>query len=275
MITALSVTVPDKRKGLKRLIDFLRKDKVDVQVNRARGVYLKHVTYTSYSGKINIKKIDRIIGAQRNHLLCSENLKLPKEHGYKRFYSPVFTARLCTNMALYVIRNCSCSEKIKLGIYDPDALSTDFLLLALRNCCDVIVVTNNSQPYFDELNRAMDELGATAVITNQTSELSDRDFIVAPSTIKEKLSLRHDALVLTNGCPQSETGGMIYYKYYLRMPNGFDRIKPIELDEEYFCSALYTLASHYELGSIVPTVCRNYFSSQTVKSLCTYVDRFA
>ena len=84
-----------------------------------------------------------------------------------------------------------------------------------------------------------------------------------------------EALVLTTGCPKVPSGGLVYYKYHLRMPNGFDLLKPKDFDEEYFCSALYTLASQYELGSIVPLLCRNYSSSQTVKSLCAYLNRFA
>lgn len=275
MITALSVIVPDKGKGLKKLINHLKKDRIIVQIKTARGVNLKHITYTSYSGKLKLEKVDKIVGAQRNHILCKQGLVFPKESGYRRFCSPAFTARLCINMAIYVLRNCVCAGRLKLGIYDPDGVACDFLSLALRYCSDITVVTQNSDSYHEELNIAMEELGATAVITNRKYELIDCDFVVAPQNINEKLPIKRDALVLTNGCPKQHVQGLVYYKYYLRMPNGFDRIKPAELDEEYFCSALYTLGAQYELGSIVPAVCRNYSSSQTVKSLCAYVNRFA
>ena len=272
MITALTIDVPEKSKGIRQLLDILKHDRVDVEVKRARGVSIKHVTYTSYSGKVKLAKIDRIIGAQRNHLLCSENLKFPVNSGYKRFFSSEFTSRLCTNMALSVIKSSNCPENLKLGIYDPDGKTPDFLFCVLNYCSDVTVVTQNTEPYYCELRRAMDEFGASAVITSQIQDLDDCKLVVAPCVIKESLPVRGDAVVLTNGCPKVHMGGLIYYKYYLRMPNGFDLIKPNELDEEYFCSALYTLASQYELGSIVPTVCRNFSSSQTVKSLCAYVE---
>lgn len=275
MITSLSVKVPEKQKGLKKYTDLFKKDKIDVQIRKARGVRIKQVTYTSYSGKLRLDKADKMIGAQRNHLLCSELIKFPPNSGYKRFYSTLFSARLCVNMALAVIVECICPEKLKIGIYDPDATCSEFLFNVLEHCSQVAVVTENSEVYYSELNRAMDELGASAVITQNVSELTDCNFVIAPVNIKSELPLREDALVLTVDLPKVQLNGLVYYKYHFRMPNGFDIIKPQNLDEEYFCSALYTLGGQYELGSIVPVVCRNFSSSQTVKSLCAYVNRFA
>ena len=59
------------------------------------------------------------------------------------------------------------------------------------------------------------------------------------------------------------------------MPNGFDALKPDELSEEYFCSALYTLGAQYELGSIVPLNCCGKYGSQTVNSLSELLDNRA
>lgn len=275
MITALSVVVPEKEKGIKKFLNILKRDSINVEIKKARGVSIKHVTYKCFSGRVRLEKIDKIIGAQRNHLICSEKLKFPENSGYKRFSSPVFSARLCTNMALCVLKECLHPEKIKVGIYDPDCVAPDFLFCVLNYCSDVVVITENADAYACELSRAMDELGASAVVTKNTAELADRSLVIAPTVICEELPLKADAIVLTNGNPKARTSGLVYFKYSLRMPNGFDLIKPKEIDEEYFCAALYTLASQYELGSIVPSLCRNFSSAQTVKSLCAYVNRFA
>lgn len=271
MITALSVETPDKGKGIFKLINSLRRDKVTVEFSKARGVCLKNITYRTYSGKIRLENLDSVTGCQKNRLLCSEKLDFPANSGYKRFYSPEFSARLCTNMALDVLKNCKNSEKLKIGIYDPKAVASDFLFYALDFCSDIAVVTYESDIYYCQLNRAMEELGASAVVTNQLSELAECDFVVAPSVICENLPVKSDALVLTVERPKVPTAGLVYYKYTLRMPNGFDKLRPDELDEEYFCSALYTLERQYELGSIVPTLCMNSSSSQTVKSICAYM----
>lgn len=275
MITTLSINRPEKPKGIKKLFYLIKKDKVEVEIKKARGVSVKQLTYTSYSGKIRLDKIDCIIGAQRNHLVCSSTLKFPENSGYRRFFSNAFSKRLCTNMAMSAIEGCVRPEMLKVGIYDPDGDSYDILFHILKHCSDVKVVTNDFNSYQYELERAMDELGASAVVTKNISELCDCMFVIAPCVIEEKLPLKQETLVLTTGCPKVPSSGLVYYKYHLRMPNGFDLLKPKDFDEEYFCSSLYTLASQYELGSIVPLLCRNYSSSQTVKSLCAYLNRFA
>ncbi len=273
MLTSLSVKFPEKGKGLKKLINNLRKDKVSVEVKRARGVSIRQITYTSYSGKIRLDKADSVIGAQRSRLLCSEKLRFPENSGYGRFYSTDFSARLCTNMALSILREYENPEKLKIGVYDLDGDSHDFLFHILGLCSDVTVVTENSESYRYELDRTMDELGASAVITKCAQDLSECNLIVAPTPIEETIPLKDSAIVLTVERPKIQINGFVYYKYYLKMPNGFDLLKPQECDEEYFCSALYTLASQYELGSIIPTLCRNNQTTQTVKSLCAELDR--
>lgn len=275
MITALSVNVPEKATGINKLINKLKRDKIEIEIKKARGVSVKHVTYTSYSGKIKLEKTDKIIGAQRNHLLCNKSLKFPLQSGYKRFCSQDFSSRICTNMALCVLMECTFPEKLNVGIYDIKGKNAGILFNVLEYCGNVSVVTRNTEDYMCVLNRALNELGASAVITKNTSELENCNFVIAPQTIEEKLPLKSDTLVLSVGCPKVHNEGMIYYHYHFRMPNGFDLIKPEGFDEEYFCSALYSLGSQYELGSIIPLVCRNYASSQTVKSLCAYVNRFA
>ena len=268
MLTSLSINFPEKGKGLKKILNSIRKDRVGVEIKNARGVSVKQITYTSYSGKILLDRIDGIIGAQRNRLLCSEKLRFPDNSGYRRFYSTDFSARLCTNMALCVIRECENPENLKIGIYDIDGDSHDILYHILGLCSDVTVLTDNNDVYRYELDRAMNELGATAVVTKNVDDFVDCNFIVAPSPIEESLPIKNNAVVLAVERPKVQLNGFVYYKYHFKMPNGFDLLKPNECDEEYFCSALYTLASQYELGSIVPTLCRNDHTSQTVKSLC-------
>lgn len=268
MITMLSVSVPEPKKGIVGIAKKLKKDKLNVEIKRARGVSLKHITYTSYNGRVCLDKASRIIGAQRTQLLCSEKLSFPLQSGYRRFKSDVFSARLCTNMALELLKSCKCSPSLRVGIYDKQAVACDTLLGVLEYCSNAVVVTQNSKPYYFTAQRALDELGAAAVITKSVSELRECDLVIAPCAIDEALPLNAEAILLTVSCPKVKTGAQEYYRYNFRMPNGFDLIKPEELDEEYFCSALYTLGSQYELGSIVPLSCRNENISQTIRSLC-------
>ncbi|MBR1483498.1 MAG: hypothetical protein IJ598_11100 [Ruminococcus sp.] len=272
MLTALSVRIPEKSEGLKKWVDKLRRDKVEIQINRARGVSLRHITYTSYSGEVRLDRADRLIGAQRTQLLCSEKLVFPHKSGYHRFSSRSFSARLCTNMALEVLRECQCAAQLRLCVYDPHAVAADFVLHALQYCVNPVVVTDKTDIYTLTRNRALEELGAGLTLTESRAKIGKYDLIVAPSGVEDTIHFAPDAVVLTTGNPDGAAGGNIYHGYRFRMPNGFDSIKPKELSEEYFCSALYTLGSQFELGSIVPLSCVGGASSQTVKSLANLLD---
>ncbi len=271
MITALNVIIPEKGKGIVKLINSLHPDKITVEIKRARGVCLKYITYRTYSGKIKLDKLSPIVGIHRQRILCSKKMHFPAESGFMRFSSHQFAARLCTNMALAILRENDMNEKIRLGIFDPNAVSPDILFYALHFCGNITVVTNEDESYHCQLNRAMDELGASAVVTSKSGELSECNLIIAPEAICEPLPIREDAVVLTSCKPKVQQSGLCYYKYQLRMPNGFNKLKPQELEEDYFCSALYTLENQYELGSIVPLSCSNESGAQTVKSICSYL----
>ena len=272
MITAFSVKIPEKETGVKGLARRLRRDKVDVTVQKARGVSLRHVIYTSYSGQVRLERADKAVGVQRSQLLCSEKLVFPHHSGYKRFYSGAFAARLCTNLALMVLRECTCAQSLRLGIVDPRAVAADFVLKALEFVDRPLIVTENYDPYELTRDRALQENGAAMTITKNLAELEHCDLIVAPTRLEMTLPLSRSSILLTVGEPTCEQYAACYYHYHFRTPNGFDQIKPKELSTEYFCSALYTLAAQYELGSIVPLSCSGKTGSQTVKSLANLLD---
>ena len=275
MLTALTVKNIDREKGIKGLLMRLKRDSATVDVDRARGVYFKHITYVSYGGKLHFEKLEKALGDSRFAIICDEKIKFPEKNNMKRFNNIDFSARLCTNFALNLLRECEFAEKIKIGIYDTDGKNSDFLPYIMKYTSDVTVVTNSATCYHEVLENIMEEMGACAVVTQSTDELKNCDIIIAPQNITESFPVRDDALIFTVGRPKAEVGGQLYYKYCFKMPNGFDRIKPDELDTEYFCSALYTLGRQYQLGSIVPQLCVNYSTSQTAKSLGAYIQRFA
>ena len=273
MITALSVKIPEKPKGILGLADRFRRDRVEVENRNARGVMLRHIIYTSYSGELRLDKTDIAVGSQRDRIICSEKLIFPHKSGYRRFCSTSFSSRLCTNFALSVLMSCKNAAKLKVAIYDPAAYCADFLLSVLEHCTDVAVVTSCFEPYMCVAERALGEMGAAAIVTKNRNELIGRDLIIAPQRIAEDLPIGDNTVVLTVSAPPKGMGGILYYRYKFRMPNGFDKIKPEELDEEYFCSALYTLGAQYELGSIVPLSAAGNAGARDVKTLANSLDK--
>lgn len=272
MITALSVKIPERRRGLRGWTERLRGDRVKVETKEARGVTLRHVIYTSYSGELRLEKTIDAVGCDRGSILCSERLIFPRASGYRRFSSTAFSARLCVNFALDVLSRCQNAAALRIGIYDPAAVCADLLFPALERCNDVAVVTGAAAPYLCEAERAMEEMGAAALITKSRSALGNRDLIIAPQHVVEQVCV-DDAVLLTAAKPDGNPGGTQLYRYRFRMPNGFAQMKPRELSEEYFCSALYTLGAQYALGSIVPLSAGGNRAEYTAGQLAKWLDK--
>ncbi len=252
MLTAFSVVLPEQRSGWRGWTDKLKRDKVEVKTAQACGVALRHVIYTSYSGEVRLEKTDEAIGAARGRLLCSDKLAFPPHSGYHRFVSTDFSARLCENFALGVLDACSGAGGLRVALYDPAARHDGFLYSVLERCGDVTVVTDHAAPYYATVQRALEELGAAATVTRQRSVLASRALVIAPEPIREDVPLCRSAVVLTVRLPKRLSAGTVLWQYRFQMPGGFSALKPAELSEEYFCSALYTLGAQYALGSIMP-----------------------
>ena len=164
MITSLNVVFPEKCGKIRGFFNRLRGDKVCVEIKRARGVSVKQLTYICRRQKVNLNKIDRAIGNQRTRLLCCEEMIFPNDSGYKRFYSPLFSARLCTNMALFALSKFDTPERLTVGIYDPDAQCTDLVSFVLKYTGNACIITDNEDVFYDELNTIAEETGALSLI---------------------------------------------------------------------------------------------------------------
>ncbi len=252
MITALSIKVPKKKKGLRALADRFRRDRVEAEDKSAGGVTLRHVIYTGYSGELKLEKLNSAVGVERRRLLCSDRLIFPRQSGYRRFSSTAFSSRLCTNFALGVLKSSKNAANLRVAIYDPAAYCADYLFSVLECCADVTVVTSCFEPYFCVLDRALCELGATAMITKNRAELERSDLVIAPQPIAENIKLKDSAVLLAVSRPPKDIKCRAFYKYHFKMPNTFSKLKPDGLSEEYFCSALYTIGGQHQLGSILP-----------------------
>ncbi|HCA05178.1 MAG TPA: hypothetical protein DEO32_04695 [Ruminococcaceae bacterium] len=270
MLTALSVKLPERPSGIRAAARRLKRDKIQIDVRRARGVTLRHIIYISYSGQVRLDKTDRVIGSQRSKLLCSDKLVFPHHSGYRRFYSTSFKTRLCTNAALAIIKSLKNSERLRLGIADARGGCVEFFLSALKYCSDVTVYTNNTAAYREALDEALCEIGATAEVTQNPGTLASRDLIIIPEKNYGQILPDEKSLVLCIDKDDAKNPNS-YFDYKINVPSGFDSIKPDDLDSVYFCSALYTLATQYELGSMVPREIAGGGKIRTIESLSSYL----
>ena len=85
MLTSLDIVTPTYNSMLKKLISKLMFDTMRVDIIKVGDIKLKQIVYTNRSGRINWKKIDKEVLAQRNRLLCNRKIELPLNSGYNRF----------------------------------------------------------------------------------------------------------------------------------------------------------------------------------------------
>lgn len=275
MLTALTIENKSEKKFFKKIIASIKGNKIKTEVNQVRGVILRHITYINYTNNINWQEIDKYVGIQRNHLLCSEYLDLPKDMGYKRFYSNDFVQRLCTNMSLHILSKLDNPNEVKVCLYDINGESVDMLQNLLEICPEARVVTQNTELYAEQAKMILEETGVSPIINCTTECLEDCDFLIAPCTIAEKLPIKSRTVTLTSHSPLAEQDGALYFRYHFKMPNKFEELKPQELSDLYFASALYTKARQHQLGTIVPMLCSNYASGARIESICTYFNNRA
>lgn len=271
MLTALTINEIKSDKWYKNLFAKLRGNSIRTEITSARGVVLRHITVDKRCDRLDWELLDSIIGAQRNHLICSDNIILPSELGFRRFDDGLFRCVLSLNLTLNVLSKLKNKLDLSFALYDPDGLFPDFLSDAAHYCGDITVITDKPEKFEQVIEKIADDSGAQIKLSSNRERLLDAQLVSAPTQIREPLPLSGTSVTLTGKAPTVCVAGLVYFDYHFRMPNMFDRLRPRELSEVYFCAALFTKARQHELGSIVPTTCFNYSSSQTTRSLCEFI----
>lgn len=232
MLTSFDLVVPKHNNIFLKILG----GKVRVEYNKCGDLALKRVIYISPDGKIRPKKLYKFINKGET-VLANEGVTLPD--GVIRYCNNRFSEKLCVNYALDVLRNMENPAELKLGIYDPDGNSPELLFEALKLVRSPLTVTYNLLPYDRVRYRALRELGASALITHNTNELYNCDFIAAPTRISAYIPVKDSAVLLTAGKPYIKLGGRITYKYDVELPPEIEAIRPPELGREYFGSAFF------------------------------------
>lgn len=274
MLTALTVKNVIPKNCLEKIFNRLRGNSIKIEIKSARGVVLRDIVYINRNGKINWYALDSEIGAQRNQLLCTDNILFPKNSGFKRFENIEFKIQLACNLGVYVLSKLKSEiPDIKVGVFDKNACCTNLLEELINYSANIVVVTDYKDEYENTAERIAFSEGAVVSVSENRDALSDCPLVIAPGQINESLPVSGGAIVLTAFAPTICVTGLVYFDYHFRMPNMFDELKPESLSCEYFAGALYTKGRQYELGSIVPTTCSNFSSSQTPRSICDYLIR--
>lgn len=271
MITALNIE-EYPRKGIAGALNLIRHNRIRVEHLYCDRAALKSVTYEHYRGKIGWGSIDRFVKAQRNRVLCPEELRLPSGLGYKRYESRELNRRMCENAALYLLRSCS-GRSVKAVLLDSSGDSVGICEYMAEYVNPVCVVTEAVELYIAEAERLLNEKGAALRVSKSRGCLSGADLIISAERIETHLDCPDGAVILSPYKPSAESGVSAIYDYCFELPQKYRDIKPSYLGDMYFASALYSLAGARELGAELFSRCGDGTVLHTRMSLPELLNR--
>lgn len=268
MLTSLYIYSKPHRTKLGEFLSKLRCDRIDTYYRQKGPIKVRCVEYIQYSKNINWKKIDKIVLAQRNHLLCSKDVILNESMGYKRFDDSEYKERLCTNLGITLTSEIS-QKNISVGIIDKKGMFSSLVECILKYTDNVVVVTDNIDFYTQVAENLIEETGAPLRLSQSQKSLCECKLIIAPSKVTSFEGISSKSLLLTAHIPQVDLPCAYVYDYAIDFPKPLLPLCPTGLDKTYFASALYSLADIYQLGSIVPRLSVSRDGAHTTMSLLT------
>ncbi len=272
MLTALHIKKKEHKNSVMKLIYSLLPDRINVETKSADKVNLRCVTYISHRDRVNFSKIDALVKAQRNRLLCDENVHLPEHLGYKRFCEIEYKKRLCTNLALELLRECK-DANLKVGLVDIDGDFSLYPKFLLKYCDSLAIVTHDIKHYSLVCEELMYDTGVSAVLSRSFEVLKKCDIVIAVSKMDFSMNLSENTILLCVEKPRVKTQCTTIFDYAVDMPVHLKNLCTENLSDTYIMSALYTICGMYELGAYVPNLCISENSVHTLNSLKNMMQR--
>ncbi len=218
------------------------------------GLNMLHITYIQKDSAVRFKKIKRAVHAGFTETLCAYNVTLPRSLGFKRFESTEYSCQLCINAAEEYIRQLDAEpDELRISLYDLTGRFVNAAERLARYTKSLKIATKAISLYEAENERLMREYGAALLVRDRLGEILPCDILVAPQTITEPLSVTSGTAVFTGSPPKVSVGGIVYDRFEVPLPACFKEIKPEELSNTYFLSALYSLEKMKWLGGLCPS----------------------
>lgn len=208
------------------------------------GLNMLHVKYIQKSGAVAVrfKKIKRAVHADFTETVCACHVALPRSLGFKRFESEEFSCRLCVNAAEKFVRRLDHnSDELRISLYDPSGIFSYAAEQLVKYTSALKVATSARRFYEAENERLMCEYGAALLIRDRLSEILPCDVLIAPQTITEPIFSASTTHIFTGSRPKASVSGIVHDNFEATLPDCFKDIKPAELSDTYFLSALYSL----------------------------------
>lgn len=272
MITVLTVEDCRPKHWYEHILSLFLPQSIDCRFVEKMSVQVLYINVKRRKGKLPWRRISKIAGSNKCKILCDESISIPSKYGIKRFNDKGLSYKLCRNALFFSLRESNVNPtQLKISIYDPDGMHPDIVQYFLPFTSQLKVVTNKAQLYKEELDRLMNEHGASVFLSNNIQCLYPCNVIIALDRIATPLGSKRNTVIFTTDKPAVPIKGIIYHNYEISHNNVYNSLKPRLMNQEYFLSALYKEYLMYEFEEIKPYRCKSMNNWYTIEDICKVI----
>ncbi len=235
---------------------YIFSDKMILEEKHFKNIKLLNISVKSRKNKIKWKKIARIFKNKKINILCNDNIIIPENFALKRFYSANFQKRLCQNAAINILKLARADpNKISISLIDKYGQYSENLDYLVRFSNKVSVITSNESLYTKKQAEIMRDYGASIVVSDKLDWLFSSCIVLAPDRIEKLLPIKKNCFIFTGEKSQFTNSVNIYYKYKVKVPYSYEKLKPDGIDSEDFLSAVFDEYNFKDMERLIPEQC--------------------
>lgn len=226
--------------------------KIDTRVKKQHRVSVLQIRYKLMRGKIDFGWFYPCLSGKDLMVLCDKNTDLSGTR-LTRFESSDFNRAM---MISFIRSMTESSEQVLSGLrtayFDPTGEHPDEAEQLAEILPGITVVTDMPKYYEIFADSLMDEKGLVLTVSNDYSQLAERQLVVTSGAIDRNLPLSSQSIVFSPERPLISTKCAVLWDFAVEVPERYSRLKPDWIEDEYFLSALYSLEGLKKLAALVP-----------------------
>lgn len=239
---------------LGKIKNIFKRNKIEISEQKVDKVHLVTINVSLFKKKIPWKKIVEILGKNKK-VLCSEQLKIPREIEIERYESDKLNTILCKNAALEILRKANITkENYKLVLYDPHGNHVEFLSRVINFSRNIIVISDEKNLYEKEQHQLLKKCGVSILVTENREWTYGGNCIIAPDKIVEPLQTSFDSFIFSGAKNKYNINGRIYDDYNVEY-NKYKLLNPPDLDMNYFLNVIYDKYGLKSFETLLPESC--------------------
>ncbi len=207
------------------------------------------ITCKSYCGKVDYKEIARLSGNQKNRLVISKKISLPKDCEINAYCPDKFNRFLLKNGVLNVLKRASVSPAtIDICLCDACGKDSDFLLSLLPYSVNLTVLTDRPNAYNEARTVALSEYGAPVSISQNPRYVRKADILISLDALPPDIPNCKLIFATT-----SHIGKNVISPCGCYIPNEIAKSIPPDFDKTYFYAVLCENSLYNQVDLATPT----------------------